>query len=199
MTGNLTGVRSHRPHWVYRLQDSRGRDLYIGCASNVGRRISQWVTADWWADVACIDSQIFPDQRAALDAERELIREFDPPHNTVHTPRYDAGGWGGRRQRMEEAHAAGRYCGDAVCGACIVSAHEFRVSCMNRGWIDERACRVCVDYKPFYSRLDEDERRAHPDWEPWWELFLDRRPTFDEVCAANDRPAPVPVSRRRVS
>lgn len=100
-------ARSALPHAVYVLLDVNDNPLYIGCSHKIGQRLAVWQSsADWWAEVARIDVTFYPNQRAALDVERDLIEQHNPPHNVVHTPRFDAGGWATRRAR-EARVAAG--------------------------------------------------------------------------------------------
>lgn len=184
------------PHFVYEMYDEAGTVLYIGCTGNLAQRLSSHRSErDWFGDVARLVVDRYPDQRSGLDEERARIIRLQPKYNHVFTESHDNGGWKKRRQRMDEAHGAGRFCGDHVCRPCIDQAHALGVACRNRTWLGT-SCRVCANFKPFYTLLSDEDRKAHPDWEPLWEAYPDRCPTCDEAEAFFDTPL-TPLTRRR--
>lgn len=73
-------------HYVYRLFDERGALLYIGCTSNVERRIPQH-----WTDgtgghqsIHHYTSTEYPNRASARAAEADAIRAERPPFNRQH-------------------------------------------------------------------------------------------------------------------
>lgn len=84
------GRTNHADHYVYRCYDSDGTLLYIGCTTDVARRIaghlggkSKQVSSRWLA--ASIDRYEvdgpFDGRDAGRDAEREAIRTEQPLFN----------------------------------------------------------------------------------------------------------------------
>lgn len=199
MTDFVESVTPDAPHFVYTFYDADGRELYIGCSGSIGRRISSHMsTQPWWPDVAYFDARRYPNQRAALDAERKAIEQYEPPNNRAYTSRSDVGGWNGRRRRMAEMHEAGWFCTDRTCRTCIDEAHAKNVTCSRH-----HSCGICLRFRPWWSLYTPERRREHPDWEPMWEDFLDHEPTYEESAAwfdANDpdwRDRFRPLTRRR--
>ena len=71
---------------VYRCYDRHGVLLYIGCTSNLTRRLNEWETAYpwWWRQVAHVSLSLFQTMQSAFAAEREaIIREF-PKANVIY-------------------------------------------------------------------------------------------------------------------
>jgi predicted GIY-YIG superfamily endonuclease len=73
------------PTTLYRFFDSAGRLLYIGVTS-VGP--SRWSEHEhhrkWWALVARVEAEHFPDRASALAAEKAAIKAEQPPWNIQH-------------------------------------------------------------------------------------------------------------------
>lgn len=76
-----------QPTALYRIYDSAGALLYVGISLNPLARWSAHVQRDWWYRVTRIDVAWFDTRREAEAAEREAIKQFDPPYNVVHTRR----------------------------------------------------------------------------------------------------------------
>ena len=73
------------PHALYRLFDETGQLLYVGISVDPGKRFAQHRSDKaWWSDVRTMNVQPMPNRRAALDAEREAIKNERPLHNVVH-------------------------------------------------------------------------------------------------------------------
>jgi hypothetical protein len=172
-----------RPHYVYELHAADGSLLYVGCTSNIGNRLAQHIAArDWWPEVARVVSDTYPDGAAAFAEERRRIVECAPRHNVVFTDKQFAY-IGQRKARVALAHAEGRDCGRRTCGPCIQTAHARGIACCEQTCRDHSECLACLGFKPFYSLLTPEQRRARSDWEPWWESYLEVRPTYAEIEA----------------
>lgn len=75
-------------HVVYRLYDSE-RLIYIGATYNLPLRLQQHRHGTpWFSDVVRVESQTYPNRRAAFTAEAAAIRAEQPPRNLRHTSRY---------------------------------------------------------------------------------------------------------------
>lgn len=73
-----------KPHSVYRLF-SEDVLLYVGATHDIARRYRQHQRkAPWIGEVTRVDVQVFPDRRAALEAEAAAIRSECPKYNVVH-------------------------------------------------------------------------------------------------------------------
>lgn len=74
--------------WVYSHVARDGRVLYVGSSSKPRSRNRAHQAAKWWPKVETV-GLLGPwrVKRAALDAERDLIRALDPEFNITHTPR----------------------------------------------------------------------------------------------------------------
>lgn len=76
------------PHALYRLFDETGRLLYVGISVDPGKRFAQHRSdKTWWSEVRNMTVQPMPTRQAALDAEREAIKNERPRHNAVHNER----------------------------------------------------------------------------------------------------------------
>lgn len=72
------------PHSVYVLKDINGRALYVGCTSDVPRRLANHSAVQpWWNEVRVKVSAGPMHRRRALRVERSLIRKLRPAHNRV--------------------------------------------------------------------------------------------------------------------
>jgi len=68
--------------FVYRLRDAEGRLLYVGITWSAKARWDKHrAKKAWWAQVASVDIQCYPDERSALAAELEAIHAEHPIHN----------------------------------------------------------------------------------------------------------------------
>lgn len=88
---------------VYRLEDRKGRTLYVGVTNNLGRRLAIHSRVQpWWDDVAHVTVRYFRTRAAAEVAEGEAIVLETPVHNKQ-TPGV---GWDKKRRIEEEAWMA---------------------------------------------------------------------------------------------
>lgn len=81
---------------LYRLYNAADALLYVGIASNPGRRFEQHRTDKlWWGDVASITLEHHPSREVALEAELAAIRTENPRHNIAGHPGHQpsAPGW----------------------------------------------------------------------------------------------------------
>ena len=70
--------------YVYVAWGDQERPLYIGKARNVWDRIATHILHKPWAgEVVRWEFHGFASEKAALDAENEAIRHFDPIHNVI--------------------------------------------------------------------------------------------------------------------
>lgn len=88
------GPTEKADHFVYRCYDSEGVLLYIGCTTDVEKRlkghfaVSAANTASWWLSLFYSDHKIegpFRGRDAGRDAERAAIRSERPLFNTHHS------------------------------------------------------------------------------------------------------------------
>lgn len=79
----MTGLE-YRPHWLYRLYDADGFLLYIGCTSDIKKRIPQHRQGSFGARVATFEAEAYPDRESAFEAEALAIRRERPPLNIRH-------------------------------------------------------------------------------------------------------------------
>lgn len=70
-------------YFVYRLFAKHDRLLYVGCTSNIEKRLKEHRLKPWFDSVDRVQTDAFPDRAAALDAEREAIRAECPRHNVT--------------------------------------------------------------------------------------------------------------------
>lgn len=82
------GPTRHADHFVYRCYDAAGRLLYIGCTSNVARRMSDHRSspnkASRWLRVSMASFTVegpFPSRTAGLAAEASAIQAEQPLFN----------------------------------------------------------------------------------------------------------------------
>lgn len=87
---NATTLRSSRAgtsaeYVVYRLLGDEFKLLYIGCTSNIQRRLGQHrVKQPWWGEVICYSLEHYAAERAeAYAAELAAIRRERPPYCRV--------------------------------------------------------------------------------------------------------------------
>lgn len=74
------------PAQLYRHFDISGKLLYIGSSLNWIARLKGHKQSRWFGRIAKVTVEMFPDHRAALDAEREAIKRELPEFNTQHHP-----------------------------------------------------------------------------------------------------------------
>lgn len=125
---NAGGRYDKKPTYVYRASDAAGSLLYVGITHDPDQRLkSHRYKAQWWKDASRMEWLLFPNRRAALDAEREVIDTEHPSHNVTweeiaakrqaNKRRLDA--W--REQvnsQMSKAHGSGVPCGISWCRDC---------------------------------------------------------------------------------
>lgn len=77
-------------HVVYRCFDVDGRLLYVGCTSNLERRLTKHRTQPssrtWYPRLNRVKARIYPTRHAAMWAETVAIRTEQPLFNSVHNP-----------------------------------------------------------------------------------------------------------------
>jgi predicted GIY-YIG superfamily endonuclease len=74
-----------RPHILYRFWDAQDVLLYVGISVDSASRIANHMRDQpWWPDVETIKFTTFPNRKAALEAEAEMIRTLKPLYNVVH-------------------------------------------------------------------------------------------------------------------
>jgi excinuclease UvrABC nuclease subunit len=77
-------VRKSDRCYVYLAWGSEARPLYIGKAVNVWDRIAlHMLKKPWASEVVRWELHGFSSESAALNAENEAIRHFDPIHNVI--------------------------------------------------------------------------------------------------------------------
>lgn len=74
------------PRWVYQHLNADGEPLYIGCTSDVEKRLLQHrYVSPWYRQIAAVKYfGPFP-MREAREFEAAMIRELQPPHNYQYT------------------------------------------------------------------------------------------------------------------
>lgn len=78
------------PTSVYRYFDRDGILLYVGITGRgMSRNSEHNKSKDWWPYVTRQEVDHCKTRRAALNLERETIRQFRPPFNTQHNPGSD--------------------------------------------------------------------------------------------------------------
>ena len=70
-----------RCHYVYVLRDAADSVLYVGCTSEVSRRLSRHRLRPWGPRVARIEMYPYDDRAEATSVETELIVELEPEFN----------------------------------------------------------------------------------------------------------------------
>lgn len=93
------------PHTVYELYDGHGRALYVGCSSNVQRRLADHRCKPWWPQVSFMLARTAGPYVSARAEESQRIRDLRPVHNLVCNPssEWDRGGWKHRRTALKAA------------------------------------------------------------------------------------------------
>lgn len=80
--------RYNGPTTVYRMFDADDRLLYVGVTCNTEQRWARHrESSAWWPLVARKTLTVFPNRRAALDAESAAIQSEAPEHNVTGNPR----------------------------------------------------------------------------------------------------------------
>lgn len=73
------------PHVLYRFFDAAGLLLYIGMTVSLPQRMAQHgVEKPWWAEVASVTVEHFPDRASVHQAEKAAIVVERPRYNVVH-------------------------------------------------------------------------------------------------------------------
>ncbi|MEV8610211.1 GIY-YIG nuclease family protein [Amycolatopsis sp. NPDC051373] len=79
-------------HALYRMYDETGQLLYVGISIDPGKRMAQHRSdKPWFSQVANITVQPMPSRKAALEAERESIKNERPTFNVVHNDTAELG------------------------------------------------------------------------------------------------------------
>jgi|GEM_PF-3372929 len=69
---------------LYRHFDGQGNLLYVGISKSAFTRLSgHQLCAHWYRSVRRIDIEVFPNRKAALEAEEKAIKEECPRYNTI--------------------------------------------------------------------------------------------------------------------
>lgn len=69
-------------HYLYRVYAANSDLIYIGCTSNLHRRLAHHRTQSWWAYQAeRVVAKVYPDKRSARSAEADAIRGEQPRWN----------------------------------------------------------------------------------------------------------------------
>lgn len=72
------------PHSVYTISEN-GKILYIGMTVNIRSRMYDHKTgSSFWSESCECTVEVLPTRRAALNRERELIKQLKPPFNKMH-------------------------------------------------------------------------------------------------------------------
>lgn len=80
-----------REHVLYRFWDAHDVLLYVGISVDSPTRIANHMRdKPWWGDVETIKFTKYPNRKAALEAEAEMIRTLKPLYNVVHNEMVDA-------------------------------------------------------------------------------------------------------------
>jgi GIY-YIG catalytic domain len=66
---------------LYRFHDAAGHLLYVGITRRPAERWTRHRQSSWWSQIARLTTETFPSERAALAAEREVIRTEGPIYN----------------------------------------------------------------------------------------------------------------------
>lgn len=87
--------REHLPHTVYRVYDTDGVLVYVGCTSDIDRRLREHRSgAPWRHRIHRVTTVEYPDMARGLVAEHNAINAERPEHNI-----------GGARWRTENCPA----------------------------------------------------------------------------------------------
>ena len=110
------------PHWVYRFFDSAGAALYVGCTSNMARRLGDHQRyREWYPDVARIEVTSHDGYADGMAAEASEIQRLNPTHNSVHTDH--------------------RTPSRPICARCRRSKHDFCLGVNTLG--QDCPCSIC--------------------------------------------------------
>jgi predicted GIY-YIG superfamily endonuclease len=72
------------PHSVYIIME-KGSALYVGMTNNVRSRMyGHKATSRFWSETCEYTIEVLPTRRAALNREKELIKQLRPPFNKIH-------------------------------------------------------------------------------------------------------------------
>lgn len=75
-------ILRRQPHAVYRMYSGDGVLLYVGCTSDLDRRLTQHILRrDWIQEVARIQLEWHPNRDTARQVESAAIRTEDPWYN----------------------------------------------------------------------------------------------------------------------
>jgi excinuclease UvrABC nuclease subunit len=77
-------ARAKRPHYVYRCYDAEGHLVYVGCTSQLFKRLDYHRRYSVWASqITNVTAKVYPNQRLALAKERMAIVEENPLYNVA--------------------------------------------------------------------------------------------------------------------
>ena len=133
------------PHVVYRLLDTNGDLLYIGCTVDPERRLAEHRRKPWGDEIAAWQFDEFVDAESAFLAERDAIASESPRYNAMHN---GAGltGWNDERRASDtclhghpwDENAKVNAQGVRICAECarvsalVYDAKRGRVSALAR-------------------------------------------------------------------
>jgi predicted GIY-YIG superfamily endonuclease len=113
------------PHCIYRVFNTAGDLLYIGCSRTPCARLSvHGSSQSWAAEMARIEIVWFENEPEAKRAEAEAVRTESPRHNRLVADPTRIGYKGSRRSKGDGVHcpkcaAAKERLKDAYCRSCM--------------------------------------------------------------------------------
>lgn len=120
--------QGRKPAVVYRLFDADGALLYVGCTTDLRRRMmNHRCDRSWFSEVVELHTEPYPSRSEALRGERAAIDSEHPRHN-VHPLEQGRRIAEATRRYRDEAHATNRPCGHVRCATCraLVGLPELR-------------------------------------------------------------------------
>jgi predicted GIY-YIG superfamily endonuclease len=138
-------------HYVYRIY-AEDRDLiYIGCTSDVPRRLLSHKQAWWSSQAQKVTAKVYPDRTTALQAETAAIRDELPAWN-IRGKRRNTDGWA---TKHFVAYMTEVLKGDPLSDAKLLELH--RLADIHRQQFD---CEVPVEL-PVFELIEPHEVREH--------------------------------------